>query len=63
MAEDGANFRLTVEDEGGGGHLAGKGFGSMMIQSLVGQLEGAIDYRDRDPGLAVTLKARIDPLI
>jgi len=61
--EDGAMFRLTVEDEGEGGHLAGKGFGSMMIQSLVGQLEGEIDYRDRDPGLAVTLKARIDPLV
>ena len=61
--EDGAVFRLRVEDEGEGGHLAGKGFGSMMIQSLVGQLEGVIDYRDRDPGLSVTLKARIDPLV
>lgn len=36
--EDGAVFRMTVEDEGAGGHAAGKGFGSMMIQSLVGQL-------------------------
>nr|WP_316629999.1 histidine kinase dimerization/phosphoacceptor domain -containing protein [uncultured Brevundimonas sp.] len=61
--EDGDVFRLRVEDEGEGGHLAGKGFGSMMIQSLVGQLEGVIDYRDRDPGLSVTLKARIDPLV
>jgi two-component sensor histidine kinase len=61
--EDGAVLRLRVEDEGEGGHLAGKGFGSMMIQSLVGQLEGVIDYRDRDPGLSVTLKARIDPLV
>ena len=60
--EDGAVFRMTVEDEGAGGHAAGKGFGSMMIQSLVGQLDGTIDYRDRAPGLAVTVKARIDPL-
>lgn len=60
--EDGAVFRMTVEDEGAGGHAAGKGFGSMMIQSLVGQLDGTIDYRDRVPGLAVTVKARIDPL-
>lgn len=63
MEDQGANFRLSVEDEGAGGHLAGKGFGSMMIQSLVGQLDGTIDYVDRAPGLAVNVKARIDPLI
>jgi two-component system, chemotaxis family, sensor kinase Cph1 len=63
LKDHGVDFRLTVEDEGGGGHLAGKGFGSMMIQSLVGQLDGTIDYLDRAPGLAVTVKARIDPLI
>jgi len=63
LRDHGVDFRLTVEDEGGGGHLAGKGFGSMMIQSLVGQLDGTIDYLDRAPGLAVTVKARIDPLI
>lgn len=61
--ENGAAFRMTVEDEGGGGHMAGKGFGSMMIQSLVGQLDGTIDYRDRTPGLSVVLRARIDPLV
>ncbi len=61
--EDGAFFRMTVEDEGAGGHLAGKGFGSMMIKSLVGQLDGMIDYRDRAPGLSVVLRARIDPLV
>ena len=61
--EDGAFFRMTVEDEGAGGHLAGKGFGSMMIKSLVGQLDGTIDYRDRAPGLSVVLRSRIDPLV
>jgi two-component sensor histidine kinase len=55
-------LRLAVADEGKGGHKAGKGFGSMMIGSLVGQLDGVIDYRDQDPGLEVVLKARIDPL-
>jgi light-regulated signal transduction histidine kinase (bacteriophytochrome) len=60
--EDGAAFRMAVEDEGGGGHMAGKGFGSMMIQSLVGQLDGTIHYLDRAPGLSVVLRARLDPL-
>jgi len=62
FSEDGALFRMTVEDEGKGGHKAGKGFGSMMIQSLVGQLDGALTYRDRAPGLEVVLRARIDTL-
>lgn len=35
----------------------------MMIKSLVGQLDGTIDYRDRAPGLSVVLRARIDPLV
>ncbi|KAK0340929.1 hypothetical protein LTR94_028510, partial [Friedmanniomyces endolithicus] len=60
--EEGAMFRLAVEDEGKGGHKAGKGFGSMMIQSLVGQLGGSLDYRDASPGLSAVLRARIDTL-
>lgn len=62
VSEDDDHVRLTVADEGKGGHQAGKGFGSMMIGSLVGQLDGQLDYRDRKPGLEVVLKARIDPL-
>jgi chemotaxis family two-component system sensor kinase Cph1 len=63
LTEADDNFRLVVADDGKGGHKAGKGFGSMMIASLVGQLKGQIDYRDLAPGLEVALKARIDPLI
>lgn len=62
LAEADDQLRLTVADDGKGGHQAGKGFGSMMIRSLVGQLDGHLTYRDRKPGLEVTLKARIDPL-
>ena len=57
---DETHFRLTVEDEGKGGHKAGKGFGSLMIQSLVGQLGGELAYHDRSPGLEAVLRARID---
>lgn len=58
--EEGADtLRLTVEDSGKGGHMAGGGFGSMMIGSLVGQLGGQLEYRDARPGLCAVLKAPI----
>ena len=56
-------LRLSVRDEGRGGHQSGAGFGSLMIRSLVGQLGGTLDYRDRAPGLEAVLRARIDPLV
>lgn len=59
LEEDGDALRLIVEDAGKGGHQAGEGFGSMMIQSLVGQLNGHLDYRDACPGLCVVLKAPV----
>ena len=63
LSEDEGSFRLAVADQGKGGHKAGKGFGSMMIRSLVDQLGGQLDYLDRRPGLEVVLKARIDPAV
>lgn len=62
LSETDDMFRLAVADDGKGGHKAGKGFGSMMIGSLVAQLDGRIDYRDQAPGLEVVLRARIDPV-
>ena len=59
LEEQPADFRLTVEDRGRGGHQLGDGFGSLMIQSLVGQLGGAIDWQDAQPGLRVVLRASI----
>lgn len=59
LEDDGRNLRLAVEDEGKGGHKIGQGFGSMMIESLVSQLGGQLDYRDAEPGLQAVLKAPI----
>ncbi len=59
LEEEPEVFRLTVEDEGKGGHALGDGFGSLMIQSLVGQLGGELTYRDASPGLRAVLKAPI----
>lgn len=59
LEEEADVFRLTVEDAGKGGHEVGDGFGSLMIQSLVGQLGGDLVYRDARPGLRVVLKAPI----
>ncbi|WP_292069560.1 histidine kinase dimerization/phosphoacceptor domain -containing protein, partial [Brevundimonas sp. UBA7534] len=42
LTEADDHLRLTVADEGKGGHETGKGFGSMMIRSLVGQLDGQL---------------------
>lgn len=59
LYEDDQSLGLVVEDSGKGGHKVGEGFGSMMIGSLVAQLNGRIDYRDAGPGLSVVLKAPI----
>ncbi|NBB63006.1 GAF domain-containing protein [Pseudomonas sp. ODNR1LW] len=61
LSETDHMLRLSVADDGKGGHKAGKGFGSMMIGSLVAQLQGSIDYRDQTPGLEVVLRTRLDP--
>lgn len=60
LTEADDSLRLVVSDDGKGGHKAGKGFGSMMIGSLVAQLGGQIDYRDQKPGLEVALRTRIE---
>jgi two-component system, chemotaxis family, sensor kinase Cph1 len=59
LEEDADSFRVTVEDAGKGGHKVGEGFGSMMINNLVGQLAGRLDYRDARPGLRAVLRAPI----
>jgi two-component system, chemotaxis family, sensor kinase Cph1 len=62
LSESGDMLRLVVADDGKGDHKAGKGFGSMMIGSLVAQLDGRIDYHNQAPGLEVVLRAKIDPV-
>ena len=58
-------FRLQVADQGRGGHNAGKGFGSRMIESMARQLGGDAVYRSTDTGLIVdlTAPARLDSRI
>lgn len=59
LEEERAGLRLMVEDQGAGGHKAGQGFGSRMIESLVGQLGGALEYRSSKPGLRAIVSAPV----
>lgn len=59
LEEERASLRLIVEDHGVGGHNSGQGFGSRMIDSLVGQLEGTLEYRKASPGLRVIVTVPI----
>ncbi|MFC5069087.1 histidine kinase dimerization/phosphoacceptor domain -containing protein [Flaviflagellibacter deserti] len=61
LAEDRADFRLTVADQGGGRapNSNRRGFGSRMMDALVTQLGGDLGYEDAKPGLRAVLKAPI----
>ena len=59
LEEERASLRLMVEDEGRGGHQSGQGFGSRMIESLVAQLGGSLEYRQGRPGLRAIISAPI----
>lgn len=59
LAENGNTFRLTVADQGGGRAAAGTGFGSRMIDALVQQLEGTLEFSDNQPGTRAVLSAPI----
>jgi two-component sensor histidine kinase len=55
LAEDGARLRLIVADQGMGRHAARSGFGTRMMDALVGQLQGTLEYEDARPGTRATL--------
>jgi len=57
LVEDRASFILTVADRGMGRSSARKGFGSRLIEGMVGQLRGALEYEDNRPGLRAVLRA------
>lgn len=60
LIEDRNTFRLLVEDEGGGRVGSRRGFGTRMMDALVGQLGGTLDYEDANPGTRAVLVAPID---
>ncbi|TCL67142.1 histidine kinase dimerization/phosphoacceptor domain -containing protein [Rhizobium sp. BK251] len=62
LSEDRNRFRLIVADEGVGRGSARTGFGSRLINGLVGQLGGTLEYQDNQPGTRVVLSAPIEPV-
>ncbi len=59
LIEDRTMFHLTVADRGVGRPSFRKGFGSRLMDGLVGQLGGTLTYGDNHPGLRATLSAPI----
>ncbi len=55
LSEHASGLRLTVSDNGKGRDNARKGFGSRMLDALVNQLGGQLEYRDNRPGTRATL--------
>ena len=60
LSETGARFRLVVADEGVGRSSLRKGFGSRMMDALVSQLAGTLEFDDNRPGTRATLSAPIE---
>lgn len=62
LSECGNTFRLTVADHGKGRGSSGNGFGSRMIDALVHQLGGSLEFFDNQPGTCAVLCGPIGPL-
>ncbi|RYG86557.1 MAG: GAF domain-containing protein, partial [Alphaproteobacteria bacterium] len=60
LMEDRSRFRLIVADRGKGKTTTRKGFGSRLMDALVGQLDGELVYEDNGPGLRAVLSAPLD---
>jgi two-component sensor histidine kinase len=60
LSESGNRLRLIVADEGVGRRSLQKGFGSRMMDALVGQLGGELEFDDNKPGTRATLSAPIE---
>jgi light-regulated signal transduction histidine kinase (bacteriophytochrome) len=57
LSEEGNRLRLIVADEGAGRTSSRKGFGSRMMDALVAQLGGTLEYEDARPGMRAILQA------
>lgn len=55
LVEERTRLRMTIADKGIGRASARKGFGSRIIEALVGQLQGDLSYEDNLPGLRAVL--------
>jgi light-regulated signal transduction histidine kinase (bacteriophytochrome) len=55
-----AHLRLIVEDQGRGKSDSGEGFGSRMMNALVGRLDGELTFEDNQPGVRAILSAPIE---
>jgi light-regulated signal transduction histidine kinase (bacteriophytochrome) len=55
LTEERNFLRLTIADRGVGRLTFRKGFGSRLMDGLVGQLGGTLTYSDNQPGLRATL--------
>lgn len=60
LVEDRNTFRLIVEDKGVGRVGSRRGFGTRMMDALVNQLAGKLDYEDNNPGTLAVLTAPIE---
>ncbi|HEY6633536.1 MAG TPA: histidine kinase dimerization/phosphoacceptor domain -containing protein [Rhizobiaceae bacterium] len=59
LSESGSTFRLIVSDMGGGRVSTRPGFGSRMLDALVQQLGGTLEFSDNQPGTRAVLAAPI----
>lgn len=61
LVEHGNTVLLTLADHGKGRDGAGTGFGSRMIDALVRQLDGRLEFSNNQPGTRAVLSAPIEP--
>jgi light-regulated signal transduction histidine kinase (bacteriophytochrome) len=59
LAEDRNRFRLVVADDGVGRASPRTGFGSRMMEALVSQLAGTLEFEDNKPGTRAIVSAPI----
>jgi len=59
LVEEGDNLRLSIADQGKGRPAAGSGYGTRIMNALVAQLGGKLDYEDNRPGLRAMLTAPV----
>jgi light-regulated signal transduction histidine kinase (bacteriophytochrome) len=55
LEASGPNLRVVVADRGKGKHSPGEGFGTRMMNAMVGQLRGELTYVDNAPGARAIL--------